>query len=87
MFGGKAIIVIGASQVGKSCSRLIYGSYPDIINHTDDAKVFLHNLSNSYLYKDLLSLESIRRPALLGKLLTALALFFVAEYLFFQLIG
>ncbi len=60
-------------------NRLVYGSYPDIINHTDDAKELLYNLSNSYLYKDLLSLESIRRPALLGKLLTALALQVTSE--------
>ena len=60
-------------------SRLIFGSYPDIINHKDDAKELLYNLSNSYLYKDLLGLESIRRPALLGKLLTALALQVTSE--------
>ena len=60
-------------------NRLIYGSYPDIINHTDDAKELLNNLSNSYLYKDLLSLESIRNPALLSKLLTALALQVTSE--------
>lgn len=54
--------------------RLIFGSYPDILNHADDAKELLMNLASSYLYKDLLSLESVRRPALLGKLLTALAL-------------
>ncbi len=60
-------------------NRLVYGSYPDIINNTDDAKELLHNLSDSYLYKDLLSLESIRRPALLGKLLTALALQVTSE--------
>lgn len=55
-------------------NRLIYGSYPDIINHKENAKELLHNLANSYLYKDLLSLESVRRPALLSKILTALAL-------------
>lgn len=60
-------------------SRLIFGSYPDIINHKDDAKELLRNLSDSYLYKDLLSLESVRRPALLGKLLTALALQVTSE--------
>ena len=60
-------------------NRLIYGSYPDIINHTDDAKELLNNLSSSYLYKDLLSLESIRKPALLSKLLTALALQVTSE--------
>lgn len=54
--------------------RLIYGSYPDIVNHAEDAKELLMNLAGSYLYKDLLSLESVRRPVLLGKLLTALAL-------------
>lgn len=54
--------------------RLIFGSYPDILNHADDAKGLLMNLAGSYLYKDLLSLESVRRPALLGKLLTAIAL-------------
>ena len=60
-------------------ARLIYGSYPDIINHKDNAKELLYNLSNSYLYKDLLNMESIRRPVLLGKLLTALALQVTAE--------
>ena len=55
-------------------SRLVFGSYPDIFNHREDARELLYNLSNSYLYKDLLNLESVRRPALLGKILTALAL-------------
>ena len=40
--------------------RLIYGSYPDILNHAEDAKELLMNLAGSYLYKDLLSLESVR---------------------------
>ena len=60
-------------------NRLIYGSYPDIMNHETDAKELLYNLSNSYLYKDLLNLESVRRPALLAKLLTALALQVTSE--------
>lgn len=55
-------------------TRLIYGSYPDIVTNTADAKELLVNLSDSYLYKDLLELEGIRRPVLLPKLLTALAL-------------
>ncbi len=55
-------------------SRLIYGSYPDIVNHADEAKELLMNIAGSYLYKDLLALEDIRRPALLEKLLVALAL-------------
>lgn len=55
-------------------SRLIYGSYPDVVNHSEDAKELLMGISDSYLYKDLLSLEDIRRPALLEKILIALAL-------------
>lgn len=55
-------------------NRLIYGSYPDVVNSKFDSRELLLNLSNSYLYKDLLSLESVRRPALISKLLTALAL-------------
>ena len=55
-------------------SRLIYGSYPDIVNHADEAKELLMNIAGSYLYKDLLALEDIRRPALLEKPLVALAL-------------
>ncbi len=55
-------------------ARLVYGSYPDILNHTDEAKELLMNIAGSYLYKDLLALDDIRRPALLEKLLIALAL-------------
>lgn len=36
-------------------NRLIYGSYPDLMTHEADAKELLYNLSNSYLYKDLLN--------------------------------
>lgn len=55
-------------------ARLIFGSYPDVINHTDEAKELLMNIAGSYLYKDLLSIDQIRRPVLLDKLLVALAL-------------
>jgi predicted AAA+ superfamily ATPase len=53
--------------------RLIYGFYPDIVNDPANAQRSLMALSNDYLYKDLLSLESIRKPALLEKILLALA--------------
>lgn len=55
-------------------SRLIYGSYPDVLNYQAEVRETLTNLTGSYLYKDLLELESIRRQALLEKLLVALAL-------------
>jgi len=55
-------------------TRLIYGMYPDVINQKGDEEIVLRNLSNSFLYKDLLSLQSVRKPDLLPKLLKALAL-------------
>jgi uncharacterized protein len=54
--------------------RLVFGMYPDVLNNIGDEQEVLKQLSNSYLYKDLLSLESIRKPDLLPKLLKALAL-------------
>lgn len=66
-------------------NRMIYGFYPDVINHPgEEAKVLL-SLSNSYLYKDILSLKDIRKPALLEKLLTALALQIGSEVSFHEL--
>ncbi len=60
-------------------NRLIYGSYPDVYKNNGNAIELLHNLSESYLYKDLLALESIRKPALLNKLLISLALQVTSE--------
>ncbi|SEG32736.1 ATP-binding protein [Algoriphagus boritolerans] len=54
--------------------RLIFGSYPEIITHPSDAEELLKLLSGSYLYKDLLMLEQIKKPVLLEKVLKALAL-------------
>ncbi len=55
-------------------SRLVFGSYPDVVRNAGNQKELLMNLSGSYLYQDLLSVEGIRKPALLEKLLVALAL-------------
>ena len=54
--------------------RLIYGMYPDVINHTGEAFEVLKELANSYLYKDILAFSNIRKPEILEKLLQALAL-------------
>ncbi len=55
-------------------SRLIYGSYPDVINGMDNIRDVLLGLSGSYMYQDLLSMEGVRKPVFLEKLLVALAL-------------
>lgn len=55
-------------------SMLIYGSYPDVINGEQNPREILSNLSSSYMYQDLLSLEGVRKPIIIEKLLVALAL-------------
>ena len=54
-------------------SRLIYGSYPDILTHGTEAHELLNALTDSYLYKDILASDNLRKPELLDKLLKALA--------------
>lgn len=54
--------------------RLIYGFYPDVVNHPGNEKEILKQLSDSYLYKDLLMIDQIKKPSALVKLLQALAL-------------
>ncbi|WP_106135942.1 ATP-binding protein [Spirosoma oryzae] len=54
--------------------RLIYGCYPEIVTSIGEEEELLKLLAGSYLYKDLLMLEQIKKPLLLEKLLKALAL-------------
>ena len=54
--------------------RLIYGAYPEIVVNANDAEEHIKLLANSYLYKDLFRLEQISKPALLEKIVKALAL-------------
>lgn len=54
-------------------NRLVFGSYPDIVTHPERARRYLTELTQSYLYKDLLSLGEVRKPELIDKLLQALA--------------
>lgn len=53
--------------------RLVYGYYPDIVNHPGEEKEILKQLSDSYLYKDILTWENIQKPEKLLRLLQALA--------------
>ncbi len=54
--------------------RLIYGSYPDVLNNPGDEPAMLSSIAAGYLYKDLFAFGNIRRPEILDKLLQALAL-------------
>lgn len=53
--------------------RIIYGMYPEVINSPGEEKEVLKQLTDSYLYKDILSYGGIRKPEVLEKLLRALA--------------
>jgi predicted AAA+ superfamily ATPase len=55
-------------------SRLIFGNYPEIVSKPTEAEEHLKLIAESYLYKDLLKLEQIKKPELLQKLVKALAL-------------
>ena len=54
-------------------SRMIYGFYPDVLNHPGEEHEILKNLVDSYLYRDILSYAEIRKPEVLDKLVRALA--------------
>jgi predicted AAA+ superfamily ATPase len=62
-----------AKALPKLENLLVFGSYPEILTHPGQEVTLLQNLSSSYLYKDLLNFQGIRRPELLQKLLQALA--------------
>jgi len=53
--------------------RLIFGYYPEVVVNPGNEIDILKTLSNSYLYKDLLSWQSIKKPNKIVKLLQALA--------------
>lgn len=55
--------------------RMLYGYYPEVVqNDPPQAQKILNDLSDGLMYKDLLSLDQIKKPSLLVKLLQALAL-------------
>lgn len=54
--------------------RLVFGYYPEVVTHPGEERALLQELVDSYLYKDLLSLDGIKKPDKLVKLLQALAL-------------
>lgn len=55
--------------------RLIYGSYPEVIlmNDMQEKRDYLQELVASYLYKDILELEGLKKPKTITQLLQLLA--------------
>jgi len=54
-------------------NRLVYGFYPDILVNQSDQERILKELSDSYLYKDILIYANIKKPDSIQKLVQALA--------------
>jgi predicted AAA+ superfamily ATPase len=53
--------------------RMVYGYYPEVVSNPGNESVVLKELSDSFLYKDILSLENINKPDKIVRLLKALA--------------
>jgi hypothetical protein len=54
-------------------NRLVYGFYPDVLVNQMDQEAILKQLTESYLYKDILIFAAIKKPDSIQKLLQALA--------------
>ncbi len=54
-------------------NRLIYGTYPEVVTNPGKEKEILRQLTDSYLYKDILMWERLKKPEKLVKLLQLLA--------------
>ena len=65
--------------------RLLYGSYPEVVNHPGEERETLTNLVSSYLYKDIFSFQDVRKPEIIEQLLQALALQVGSEVSFNEL--
>ena len=66
--------------------RLVYGYYPEIVlNESNMATRILNELADGLMYKDLLTLDQIKKPTLIVKLLQALALQVGSEVRYYEL--
>lgn len=54
--------------------RMIYGYYPEVVCSPASERVVLKELTDSYLYKDILSFDTLRKPDVIVRLLKSLAL-------------
>lgn len=68
-------------------TRLIYGTYPEVVTQAADARRTLMTLASDYLYKDLLAYRGVKKPEVLSKLLRALALQVGSEVSYNELSG
>jgi len=53
--------------------RLVFGTYPEVVNHANTAKQRIQALANSYLYKDIFAIDEIKKSEKFQLLLKSLA--------------
>jgi predicted AAA+ superfamily ATPase len=70
----------GFIETGRNLEHfIVYGTYPDVVNHPGDEAEILNNLVGSYLFKDVFMYQDIRKPEFIEQLLEALALQVASE--------
>jgi predicted AAA+ superfamily ATPase len=53
--------------------RLVFGYYPEVVTNTGKEEKILNDLTDAFLYKDILNLEGVKKSATLQKLVKMLA--------------
>jgi uncharacterized protein len=78
-----------AFQIDEKVPELLrFGSYPDIVDRSDNEKIqLLEELTSDYLFRDVLSIEKVRKSDLLVNMLKAIALQVGHEVSFRELSG
>jgi len=54
-------------------NRLVFGFYPEVLTKPEEPAIILKELTDSYLYKDILIFANIKKPDAIQKLVQALA--------------
>jgi predicted AAA+ superfamily ATPase len=55
-------------------TRMVFGYYPEVVLKKDESVELIKNLTSSYLFKDIFSLDGVRNHLLLEKLVKSIAL-------------
>ncbi len=66
--------------------RMVYGYYPEVVTSPGEEMTVLRELTDSYLYKDIMMLDSISKPDKLKQLIRALA-FQIGEQVSYNEVG
>ena len=67
--------------------RLLFGSYPDVVAHPGEEQYLLSEIAGSYLFKDILALDGLKKTSALNRLVRALALQIGSEVSLGELAG